>query len=328
METRSNHVLVGAVVLILLAVLALFTVWLARLNGGSEKQYDIFFKEAVDGVNKGSPVAFAGVPVGQVSEIALFKPDPEFVRVRVTVKNDVPVLQGTTATIEGIGFTGVSQIQLDGAVKGAPPITCPEQNSRSACPLGVPVIPTKQGGLGALLSSAPKLLERLTTLTERLTELLSDKNQASIAGILENTNRLTDALADRGPEIAATLAETRIAIEKAGTAAQQIGELADTTNRVIDKDVQPAMANLNQAIDSAKHSMNTLDDAIGDARPGLKTFSKQTVPQVNQLVHDLRNMTEALSSVAQKVDRQGAGSIIGGQKLPDYNPDRSAKPKE
>ena len=49
METRSNHVLVGAVVLILLAVLALFTVWLARLNGGSEKQYDIFFKEAVDG---------------------------------------------------------------------------------------------------------------------------------------------------------------------------------------------------------------------------------------------------------------------------------------
>ena len=58
METRSNHVLVGAVVLILLAVLALFTVWIARLGGASEKEYDIFFKQAVDGLAKGrrSPI--------------------------------------------------------------------------------------------------------------------------------------------------------------------------------------------------------------------------------------------------------------------------------
>ena len=33
-------------------------------------------------------------------------------------------------------------------------------------------------------------------------------------------------LADRGPEIAATLAQTRIAIEQAGNAAEQIGQLA------------------------------------------------------------------------------------------------------
>jgi phospholipid/cholesterol/gamma-HCH transport system substrate-binding protein len=107
METRSNHVLVGAVVLILLAVLALFTVWLARVNTTSEKEYDIFFKQAVDGLNKGSQVAFSGVPAGQVKEIGLFKPDPSLVRVRIAVNSDVPVLQGTTATIQGVGFTGV-----------------------------------------------------------------------------------------------------------------------------------------------------------------------------------------------------------------------------
>ncbi|WNO53869.1 MlaD family protein [Stakelama saccharophila] len=320
METRSNHVLVGAVVLILLAVLALFTVWLAQVSGTSEKYYDIFFKEAVDGLNKGSPVAYSGVPSGQVKEIAIFEKDPQYVRVRISVDQDVPVLQGTTATIQGIGFTGVSQVQLDGAIKGAPPIRCPDKDPGMDCPLGVPVIPTKQGGLGAILSSAPQLLERLTTLTERLTELLSDKNQASIAGILENTNRLTDALADRGPEIAATLAETRIAIQKAGDAAQQIGELADTTDQVLAQDVKPAMGNLNRAVQSAQHSMETLDSAIGDARPGLKTFSGQTMPEVNQLVRDLRQMTEALNSVAQKVDQRGATSILASPKLPDYEP--------
>ncbi|GAA0736505.1 MlaD family protein [Sphingomonas japonica] len=320
METRSNHVLVGAVVLILLAVLALFIVWLARVNSSADKEYDILFKQAVDGIAKGSPVAFSGVPSGQVKEIALFRPDPEFVRVRITVNQDVPILQGTTASIQGIGFTGVSQISLDGAVKDAPPIACPSENASASCPFGVPLIPTRTGGLGAILSSAPQLLERLTTLTERLTGLLSDRNQNSIAAILENTGRLTDALADRGPEIAATLAETRIAIQRAGVAAEQIGQLAGTTNQVLANDVQPAMANLNKAIASAQKSAESLDGAITDARPGLQAFSKQTIPEVGQLVQDLRQMTEALSAVAERVNRGGAGSLVGSQKLPDYEP--------
>jgi phospholipid/cholesterol/gamma-HCH transport system substrate-binding protein len=313
METRSNHVLVGSVVLILLAVLALFTVWLAQLGGGDEKEYDIFFKQAVDGLAKGSPVAFSGVPSGQVEDIALWQPDPQFVRVRIRIKEETPILLGTTATVQGVGFTGVSQVALDGAVKGAPPIV-------DKGPAGVPVIPTRTGGLGAILNSAPQLLERLSTLTERLTEMLSDRNQASIAGILENTNRLSDALADRGPEIAATLAQTRVAIEQAGNAAEEMGKLANTTNTLIGEDVRPAMRNLNLAIASAQKSAETLDGAIADARPGLQAFSKQTIPEVGLLVRDLRRMSDALASVAEKVDRGGVGSVAGSPKLPDYEP--------
>ncbi|APX67137.1 MlaD family protein [Sphingomonas sp. gentR] len=317
METRSNHVLVGSVVLILLAVLAIFTVWIARLGGTSEKEYDIFFRQSVDGLAKGSAVTYSGVPSGQVKEIALWRPDPQFVRVRVAVNEQTPILQGTTASISA-SFTGTSTISLDGARKGAPPITCPQPENKTICPYGVPVIPTKQGGIGAILNSAPQLLERLSTLTERLTGLLSDRNQASIAGILDNTNRLTDALADRGPEIAATLAQTRVAIQQAGDAAQSIGQLAATTNGILAEDVKPTIANLNRTIASAQKSADTLNSAIGDARPGLQTFSKQTVPEVDRLVKDLRVMTQSLSAVAEKVDQQGAGSLIGQQKLPDY----------
>jgi phospholipid/cholesterol/gamma-HCH transport system substrate-binding protein len=317
METRSNHVLVGAVVLILLAVLALFAVWLARLSGGNERQYDIFFKQSVDGLSRGSAVTFSGVPSGQVEQIEFWKPDPQFVRVRISVKDDVPILEGTTATIQG-SFTGPSTVQLDGAVKGAPAIACPAENPKSACPLGVPVIPTKPGGIGALLSSAPKLLERLTTLTERLTELIGDKNQNSIAGILENTNKLTKALADRGPEIADSLKELRITLQKAGVAAEQIGQLAGTTNGILADDVKPMVGNLNRTIAAAQKSMETLDATIGDARPGLQAFSKKTVPEIGQLIQDLRQMAIALSSVAEKLDNGGAGGLIGAPKLPDY----------
>jgi len=317
METRSNHVLVGAVVLALLLVLALFTVWLARLGTRENKEYDIFFKQSVDGLAKGSQVAYSGVPSGQVKDIQLWKPDPQFVRVRVSLSGDTPILQGTTASIQS-SFTGTSTVALDGGVKDAPPIACPKENPERECPYGVPVIPTKQTGFSAILSSAPQLLERLSSLTERLTILLGDKNQASIAGILANTNRLTDALADRGPEIAATLAQTRIAIQQAGNAAQQIGDLAATTNGVLSDDVKPTLANLNDAIVSAKQSTETLNAAIQDARPGLQDFSKQTVPNVNELIRNLRDMSRSLSEVSEKINQGGAGSILGPQKLPDY----------
>jgi len=317
METRSNHVIVGAVVLILLAVLAIFTVWIARVGNATEREYDIFFKQSVDGLATGSTVTYSGVPTGQVKAIKLWKPDPQFVRVRITVNQDTPILRGTTATIQG-SFTGTSTVALDGARKGAPPIVCPEPADATQCPYDVPVIPTKQGGIGAILNSAPQLLERLSTLTERLTGLLTDRNQASIAGILENTNRLSGALADRGPEIAATLAQTRIAIQQAGDASQQIGKLAETTNGLLAEDVKPTMQNLNKAIASAQQSAETLNSAIQDARPGLQTFSKQTIPEANRLVRDLRVTATALSSIADKVDQGGASSLIGQQKLPDY----------
>lgn len=320
METRSNHVLVGTVVLILLAVMAVFLVWIARFGTATDKEYDIFFKQSVDGLAKGSAVAFSGVPTGEVKEIALTN-DPQFVRVRISVNRDTPILVGTTATIQG-SFTGTSTVQLDGAVKGAPPIVCPENNPLLDCPSGLPTIPAKAGGLGALLNSAPKLLERISTLTERFNELLSDKNQQSITGILANTDRLTGALADRGPEIAATLAEMRTTLKQASDAAKQIGDLAGSTNTMINEDIRPATKNLGATVAAAQHSMETLDSAIADAKPGLKAFSKETIPEVGALVHDLRTMSQALTAVAEKLDRGGASSLVGQSKLPDYKPSK------
>lgn len=313
MENKSNYILVGATVLGLLLATVIFIVWMARIGGPEKTEYDIFFKQAVSGLARGSGVAFSGVPVGEVKQIALLPNTPEFVRVRIAVNSDVPILQGTTASIEGIGFTGVSQIALDGATRGAPPIEEPG-------PEGVPVIPAKPGALGELLNSAPQLLERLTTLTERLTQLLSDKNQASIAGILENTNRISRELANHSPEITRTLEQTRIAIQQAGDAAEQIGKLAGTTNEMLNEDGKPMLANLRQAVSSANRTLAAIDATMKDAQPGLQAFSKQTVPQIGELVIELRDMSASLNAIANRVNRNPSSPLFGGPQLPDYEP--------
>lgn len=309
MENRSNNILVGSVVLVLLVLTVVFLIWLAGFGGSSEKRYDILFKTSVDGLAKGSAITFSGVPVGKVEDIAIMPDQPELIRVRVAVKNDTPILQGTTATIAGVGFTGVSQINLDGAVQNAPPIDQPG-------PWGYPLIPPKAGGLGALLNNAPRLLEKLTVLTERVSDLLNPNNQRSITGILQHMETLSGSLSDRGPEIAATLAQAKIAVQQAGDAAEKIGNLADTTNQ----NVGPLLVNMNEAVGSAKKSMANLDAAITDARPGMKALSTQTVPAANALIRDLADTAASLQAITARFDRGGAGGLIGGSRLPDYKP--------
>ena len=313
METRSNYVMVGAVTVALLVGALLFIVWLAGLSNTAKRCYDVYFAQGVSGLNKGSNVTFSGVPVGQITQVSLLPARPEFVWVRIEVDDETPELQGTTAQIKGVGFTGVSEIQLGGAVKGARPIT-------QVGPQGCPVIPASSGGLGALLNSAPELIDRIQRLTERLTELLSDKNQNAISDILENVDQTTKVLAERAPDLADAIGDARIAARQAGVAAQKWGQVADTTNGVLQENAKPAVENLEKAIASVQHAADNLDAIVSDARPGVQNFSKSTLPEANRLIRDLRELSTSLKGVSERVEQGGIGGTLGPEKLPDYKP--------
>jgi phospholipid/cholesterol/gamma-HCH transport system substrate-binding protein len=304
--------MVGAVTVALLVGTLLFIVWLAGLSNKTTKCYDIYFP-AVGGINKGSNVSFSGVPVGQVSKISLLPNRPEFVWVRIEVDQQTPVLEGTTAEIHSISLAGANEIQLNGAERGRPAIS-------QMGPQGCPVIPASSSGLSALLNSAPELMARIQRLTERLTELLSDKNQNAIADILENIDATTGVLRQRAPEMADTLADVRIAARNAGVAANNIAALSNNANTLVNGQGREAVANLNQAIVSARQAADNLNAVVGDARPGVQNFSKSTLPEANRLVRDLRDLTQSLQQVSDRVNRQGIGGALGPQKLPDYNP--------
>ncbi len=313
METRANHVWVGAVTLALVALVAAFVIWIARLGEGDQRRFDIFFKQSVDGLAQGSKVSFAGVPVGKIEDIELWNKDPSFVRVRIGVKRDVPIVVGTTATIQG-SFTGTSDIMLEGAIKGAPPITEPG-------PEGVPVIPTKQGGLGAILSNAPLLLERLATLTDRLNLLLSDDNQKSIRGILANTDRMTSDLADSTPQVKATIAELRATLHQATQTLAAFEGVAGKADKMLGENGNNLATDLRQTLQAAKSAANALEGAVGDARPAVRQLSGSTLPEAEAAIRDLRATARALRQVTEKIDEQGAGALVGGGgKLPDYKP--------
>ena len=315
METKANHLWVGAVTLVLLAALAAFVVWIARLNQGAANEYDIFYQQSVAGLANGSQVSYAGVPVGQVIDISLSREDPEFVRVRIRVKDEVAILVGTEATIQS-SFTGVSTILLDGARKNQPLISC----ETTACPEGRPVIPPGKGGLGEIFANAPLLLERLAPLTENLNTLLGPENQEQISGILANSNRMTGELADAAPQLEATLAELQLTLRESSEALDAFEKVTLSTDNLINKEGSALAEELRATLRSANQASAALAATLEDTRPAARALRETTLPAAEATLQDLRTTSRSLRAITERLENQGAGSLLGGQPLPEYDP--------
>ncbi|MCM2356235.1 MAG: MlaD family protein, partial [Arenimonas sp.] len=108
METRANHVLIGAFTLAVCLFAVLFALWIAKYT--TEKaygEYDVVFQEAVTGLSTGSQVLYSGISVGAVRKLSLMKDDPRKVVARIRLSADTPVKTDTRAKLTMTGLTGV-----------------------------------------------------------------------------------------------------------------------------------------------------------------------------------------------------------------------------
>ena len=231
METRSNYAIVGAVVVALVVAMFIGVIWLARFSGSDNQHFDIFFKQSINGLAVGSPVAFNGVPVGKIEEIKLLPETPQFVRVRITIAEDVPVLKGTTA----VGRRRrLHRCQPDFAV-GRHAGRRTDRRKRPVWRAGHPVAGRRLWRAARQCAgTAQQCLE-----TDRAARRAAQpRKPRSIAGILRNTDKATGALADRAPEIAQTIIEARTTLRAATATLQKIDALAGSA----DAAARPAMA--------------------------------------------------------------------------------------
>lgn len=318
MENRSNQVIVGSVALAMVVGILVMILWLARYSGGERKEYDILFATSVTGLAVGSPVQFNGVTVGKINAIKLMPDRPENVRIRIAINDDVPVLKGTTAGIEGVGFTGVSQIQLQGAMQGGAALTDPG-------PWGVPLIPPRGGGLNDLLATAPMVLSNVSRLTERLNDVLKDENRAALAGILKNTDVATAALAKGAPDLAAALTEARTTMVQATATLQRIEALTQSGQSLVDGEIRPLASDLRRTVARTDATLAKVEALATSAQPGVEMLSNQTVPETTQLIRELRETTSRLGAIAAKLDEDPAGALLGGRRLPEYQPPKEPR---
>ena len=80
------------------------------------------------GLTTGSSVGFNGIKVGEVQSFALDPEDARKVQVLVSVRDDTPVRENSRASIQSMGLTGGSGIQITPGTPDAPFLVATAEN--------------------------------------------------------------------------------------------------------------------------------------------------------------------------------------------------------
>src|SRR5580700_4793867 len=299
METRAHYVAVGAFVLALVFLGFTAVLWLAGTQFSvSYAKYDIFFKGAVTGLTKGAAVDYNGIPVGQVSDIEIDPNNVEQIRVTVEIKTDVVIKEDAAANVETNILSGVSYILVTRGTQEAKTLVAHDSQR-------YPVIRSRRSTLASLSARGPELLNKLDDILDHVDDVLNDKNREAVAAILDNVAKLSGALAGDSGDFAQVLSDAQEALKNLATLA------GDVDKTYVTPELKGQVSDLLKSINQTSHQ---LDLVLQDARPGVKTFSQQTVADVNSLIGETRQLVSGLSRVAAQIERDPTRLLFGDRR--------------
>jgi phospholipid/cholesterol/gamma-HCH transport system substrate-binding protein len=307
METRANHVLVGAFTLVTLLAGALFALWLGRLRLAHEwAEYDVVFGEPVTGLMVGSPVQHSGLLVGEVRKLSLDPSDFGRVVARVRVAASSPVKVDTRARLAFTGLTGVAVVQLLGGTPAAPSrLPAPGQK--------VATVVAEPSAMQNLLASGEAVLSSAQQVLSRLRVALNSQNLDRIAGTLDHVERLTRGVARHDGDIGETLEAVAVAsrslhglLARTQHLVVRLEGVASSSERVLDVDVRRTLESATRLADSASRILD-------ENRAAIASFSGHDLGQVGPALRDLREAVRALRDVSDQL-KDDPQSLLRGQK--------------
>ncbi len=321
METRANHVVIGAFVLVVVLGLFGFVLWLAKIEIDQEfAYYHVAFDEAVSGLSLGGDVRYNGIPVGAVTAIEIARDDPSKVQVTLEVARETPVRADTVAKLELQGITGVAFIQLSGGTAAAGPPT-PGPNGE------LPLLQSERSAIQAFFAGAPELINRAIVLVEAVTKLVNDENRQAFGNILSNVDDLSSRLAKRGPALEQMLADLQ---QIAGQTNQLMGRLnslidgADATLSVargtlstadglMEGELRQTLADLSSASQQFEAVGKELHVLVADNREGLTAFSNDGLLELTRFLEEARVLISAASLLIEDLQSDPAQFLFGDQ---------------
>jgi phospholipid/cholesterol/gamma-HCH transport system substrate-binding protein len=288
METRAHYVLIGAFVLIAIALGFLFVLWLGQTKRNFD-EYDIIFRERVSGLSVGAAVSFNGIQKGEVRTLTIAPDDPSVVIARIRIDSDTPVKTDTKAELELVGFTGLAIIQLVGGSADEPLL---KDVTR-----GVPRVEADAGGIAQLISGSSDIIAAVN-------RLLTTENTASFTRILTNVDALTATLAAQDENIATTL--TSLA-----TASGKLGATAESLDRLLANEAPQTIAEARETLAETKALVAEMRGAVAENRESIRIFTDQGLAQVGPAVTEARQMFKTLDQVLREIDRDPRGYLLG-----------------
>lgn len=281
MPSLRTNFIVGLFVVIGLAVVVLFVLWLGMFQYLKEgRRYVAFFDESVQGLREDSPVKYRGVSVGRVESISV-APDGKLVRIVISLNEPLKEMNDMVARLKAVGITGIMYVELERPQKVPPRLPVLSFKPK------YPVIPTRPSNIQQLITDISRIMNNLKAI--------------DFKGISESVSKTLE-LADK------TLEEARL-----GQISGRIEETLDNANRILD----PAKWNqLEQAINQAG---NNVDALLSSSNQTVNRIDQSIKTQSERLSRTLDEFQAAAKQAALLLQEARSAVITTNNRLEQFD---------
>ena len=291
MERNANYAAVGAFVLLVTLVGALFVYWYTDAREHRNyNRYEVYFDGTVSGLERGSAVRYLGVGVGRVVDMRIDPRDASRVMVIVDIDAAAPISSKTVAELSLQGITGLLFIDIVQRRHVRQPL--PEVPSYK-----YPVILARPSRLQAFLQSLPELVTSIGDVVERADRLLSDQNLAAFSGTLANINKASVGLPQTLHDINSLLSELHSATAQIAASAHDLRGVIDTAG----PDVEATIQKLHAVADNIAKATDVIDKIIVDNRQDIRSFTRDGLPELERFLREGRAAAEEIRELSNSL---------------------------
>jgi phospholipid/cholesterol/gamma-HCH transport system substrate-binding protein len=277
METRANNILIGAFVLVGMALAVAFWVWIARTGDtGPKKQFFVVFSGSVQGLGVGGSVLFNGLRVGEVNEIRINPGNRSEIRARITVDELTPVKRDTRVRLTYQGLTGVGAIELSGGTEQAGDLV----PGADGVP---PAMFAERSFVQNILEGGQDTLSRVNSVIQHIDDLVQS-NQAAISATVRNIQGFSEALAQNNQAVSTMLADASIAARRVADLSARLEAVAEA--------IDP------RRVGEIVDGMATIVNTLAEQREQLRRF----VDDVSRAARNIAEASDRLPATVQRVD--------------------------
>ena len=301
MERDAHYAAVGIATVALMAALAVFAIWLARLQFNNDYDiYDIVFYGPVRGLSEGGEVHFNGIRVGEVTDLNLDPNKGDQVIARIRIDATTPVRVTSRAQLEPQGITGLNYIQITAGTPNSALLKTQYPDNV------VPVLQSQPSPIAELLSGSGTVLAQTVDALNRINRVLSDDNIRSFSTSVQNVESLSTELEARK----GMFEQLEQALASANGAIREYEQLGASARQLVEGDGRAAVANINKAAQDASEAAASINRTVNTLERPLGDFATTGLPQLQESIQGLEEATRALEGLVEEV-RSSPRDFIG-----------------
>jgi len=214
------------------------------------------------------------------------------------IDSTAPIDDRTRSSLSLQGITGLLFVDLE---------QDPKAESTGALAQGqhYPMIRSRRSDFDVLLSNLPALTTHLVELADHFNEIFSDDTVRSLKATLENARLASERLPDTVRQAQQLLIEVRRTTQEVqGTVAELHGLITEGS-----PDLKAAFANIREISDNLAKTTTRLNSFVAENEPGYSRFSKQSLPEFEQLLRESRQAVRDFRDLSRSL-KQNPSQLI------------------